>query len=376
MQRTLWGVVGLALGVFGLAGCGTYSIPRIATKGTTIMIPVPDAFGAGFGRALNETLAYEDLDPSDNPVSSTSPLDDFQRGELLFALREGPTVSSPRKTYLRVRYITRVHADEASGAALPAEVDESYINVGTPIQTGQIVAFVDIPYEIAPVGIYYVFVERWRRTARGSSYFEQVPAKLIGFNSVQLPWWSWAGVDGWGGPASSPDAGMKIRIVDQSYGSFFHDPAGGFDRWDGSYSFLDHSDDLEHLVPNLKLRIRIVDLNTLVFPAAWELTLAYPAAKFEITGATLGSLHRSGGFVSVTTAGSGEDCGGPGTAKISLIDPDRRSQWVDVVYQLRDECSRAEPGDFTQVEGTLKAYDLDGNAISPPFAYLDPQYSF
>jgi hypothetical protein len=170
---------------------------------------------------------------------------------------------------------------------------------------------------------------------------------------------------------------MKIRIVASSHGAFFHSPAGGFDRYNGDYSFRDHTGDLDHLVPNLKLRIWIGVPGSYAFPAAWEMTLAYPAGKFEITGAALGRTHRSGGLVSVSTTGSPSDCGGPGETRISVIDPDRQTQWVDVVYRLRDwNCGRAVPADFTPVANSLKAYDVNGMPLTPPVANIDPEYSF
>jgi hypothetical protein len=339
------------------------------------MIPVPDAFGAGFGRALNRTLNFGDVDPSDNVVSIDPLLDDFQRGELLFALRDGSTTNSNRITYLPVRYVTRVHADEASGASLPAE-GEGYINMGTPIPTGQIVAFVDVPY-LTPANTYYVLIERWRRISSTSNNFAKLNPKLINWNTAPLPWVGWAGFGGWGGPASSPDAGMKIRIVENEHGPFFQDPLGGFDRWNGSYSYLDHAEGLSHLVPNLNLRIWIGEPGTWILPAAWEMTLAYPAGKLEITGATLGRTHRSGGLVNVSTTDSPSGCGGPGTTHISVIDPDRQTLWVDVVYRLRDwGCGRAVLSDFTTVENSLKAYDAEGNPMVSPVADLDPEYSF
>jgi len=380
MRKTLSGFLGLALSSLGLAGCGTFSIPSIAVQGTTIVIPVPDAFGAGFGRALNQDLPFGVVDPASRVIDPTlNPLlEDFQRGELLFALRTGPTLGSSLITYLPVRYITRVHADEATGAALPPAAGEGYINVGTPVQTGQIVAFVDVP-QATPPGTWYVFIERWRRKPGASSQFEQLAPKTINFSTTTLPWHAWAGWGGWGGYVSSPDAPLKIRVVASTYGTLFHDTAWGFDRWsfDGTYAFLNYTEDLKHLVPNSKLRIRIVNPSTGEFPAAWEITLAYPAGKLEITGAALGRLHLSGGLVGVNTAGSPSGCGGSGTTRISLIDPDRYTQWVDVVYRLRDyaNCGRAIPSDFTAVENSLKAYNADGNLITA-IAYPDPEYSF
>jgi hypothetical protein len=79
----------------------------------------------------------------------------------------------------------------------------------------------------------------------------------------------------------------------------------------------------------------------------------------------------------VTIQTTGSDCTSQGTARVSLIDPERQTRWIEVVYRVRDfvRCGRAAPGDFEIVGGTHKAYNPDGNAISP-VAYLDPAYSF
>jgi hypothetical protein len=275
-----------------------------------------------------------------------------------------------------VRYITRVHLDESSGAALPAELEE-YIPIGTPLPTGQIIAFVDIPLaeQLAPER-YYVFVERWRRASSGSTQFVQLTPVPINHNYwPNNPWIGWANF--------SPDQGIPIRIVDQDPGAgdfvqeLFHHPAGGWDKWEGGYHFLDHMDDLEHLVPNPKLRIWIADFDPPTVPAAWEITLAYPAGQIEVTGATLGRTHRSGGLVSVSTTSSPSGCEGSGTTHISVIDPDQQSLWVDVAYRRRDPtCERITASDFEPVENSTKAYDLEGNPILPAVADIDQEYDF
>jgi len=373
MRRTLSGFLGLALSTLGLAGCGTFSIPRVAAQGTTIVFPVPAGFGAGFGRALNESLEYG-VNPAGCAISpdQNSPLEDFQRGELLFALRTDSDVGSNLNTYLKVRYITRVHADEASRVALPPEGDAFY-NIGTPLESGQTVAFVDIPYDVEP-NTYYVFMERWKRDPQQANCFVKQAPIMFGTK----PWLAWAGLTGWGG--QSPEAGMQIHVVASSYGSaLFHDTAFGFDKWnvDGSYSFNGYTGALDYVIPSPALRLWVGDPSTGQYPAAREFTLAYPAGKLEITGATLGGLHRSGGFVSVSTTSSPSGCDGSGTARISVIDPDKQAHWVDVVYRLRDfaQCGQAVLDDFTVVEGSQKAYNLDGNPINA-VVYLDPVYSF
>ena len=372
MRTTLSSLFGLALASLWLVGCGMVSIPRVAAQGTTIMIPVPDGFGAGFGRVLNQNV-----DPTTHistPPDPNSPLEDFQRGELLFALRTGPTSGSSLVTYLPVRFITRVHLDEATGAALPT-TGEFYLSFGTPVQTGQTLALVDIPYVTDP-GTYYVFVERWKRSPNAPYDFEQLPPVTIetgyfGWN----PWLSWAN---WTNNNSHSDRGFEIRVVASSHGALFHEPPIGFNKWNGNmnYAWREFTLDLEYLVPHPKLRIWIGNPSTLEYPAAWEITLEYPAGKLEITGAALGRRHLSGGLVSVSDAtGSPSSCGAPGTTRISLVDPERQTQWVDVVYRLRDfaGCGTAVLSDFTAVEGSLKAYNVEGNPIAS-IVYFDPKY--
>jgi len=216
-------------------------------------------------------------------------------------------------------------------------------------------------------------MERSRRNYPALSQF--VKLDPVTFSSGTVPWLAWAGLSPWGG--QTPVNGMQIRVVESS-GPLFHDTTHGFDKWnvDASYSFNDYTGTLDYVVPSPALRLWVGDPSTGAYPAAWEVTLAYPAGELEITGATLGGLHRSGGFVSVSTTGAPSGCGGPGTARISVIDPDRQAQWVDV-YRLRDfpNCGRAEPADFAEVEGSLKAYNLDGNTISA-VVVPDPVYSF
>jgi hypothetical protein len=305
------------------------------------------------------------------------PKEDFQRGELLFALWTGPTIDgSTFITYLPVRFVTRVNLDQATGAALPAAGDP-YDNVGTPVEVGQTVALVDIPEGTSP-GTRFVFVERWKRNAAPPHDFEKLPPVIIetgyfGWN----PWLSWAD---WTNGNSHSDRGFELRILTSTQGPRFLDPFRGFDqnRANLNYAWRQFGSDLSYLVPNPKLRIWIGDPSTSENPAAWEATLSFPAGKLEITGATIGRRHLSGALVRVTTeTGADPGCQDPGMARISLVDPDRLTGWVDVVYRLRDfeGCGRADINDFEVETGWPKAYGTDGETISA-FAYPDPGYSF
>jgi hypothetical protein len=222
--------------------------------------------------------------------STPAPSSDFQRGELLFALRNGPTGLEPHYD-LPVRYVTRVHADEATGAALPA-ANENYINVGTFIQTGQIVAFADVPYQTPP-GTYYVFIERWRRISATSSQFEQLAAKMINFDSASLPWRAWSGFIGY---AYSPEYGMTIRVVSLRTDCPVPQRDLGLRQVEWKYSQLNYTEDLNHLVPNLKLGSGSEILHADVSGGGDDARVSRRQVR-DHRGA-LGRINRSGGLVS------------------------------------------------------------------------------
>lgn len=376
-------IAGIVLANATLVGCGTYSIPRVAAQGTTITIPVPDWFGSGVGRVLNEYIRQQPYGPIDpitvsiqpNPTSS---LEDFQRGELLFALRLTQSPASGLLTYLPVRYITRVQVDEASRASTPAPGETSSFE-GTDPTMGQIVALVDIPYGVSP-GNYYIFIERWKRNhpLDQDKFFRDAPT----INSPEVDWLAWTGtVPFYGTP--SPEHGMPIRIVASSFGSsLFNDSVlGGYDKFFGNYSWNDFTSELESLLPRPKLTVWVKHPTTSVIPAAWEAEIDYPVGKIEILGAELGALHRSGGFVGVgPPTGSPESCSSMGSTKVSVVDPDRQSAWVNIVYRLRDfeGCGRAGAGDFAIPDSSYKAYDGGGNPLASAdrFIWVDESYSF
>jgi hypothetical protein len=245
MRRATSLGLGLVLFAGVLPGCGTFSIPQVAAQGTTILIRA-GRFRPGFGRVLNQRLAEDPTaDPAglSIPPDASSPLEDFQRGEILFALHAAQSPSSSLVTYLPVRYLTRVHLDEASGAA----TGNVYWNIGTNAQAGQVVALVDIPYAVAP-GTYYVFMERWKRSPGSSAFAKEPP---IPINSPPVGWLAWAGV---ANGVASPETPMEIRVVASSYGSsLFNDShLGGYDKWFGSYTGL-HADSISCPCPKLRI---------------------------------------------------------------------------------------------------------------------------
>ena len=108
---------GSALAVIALlvipVACGTKPIPMIAVAGTTVTIPIPDGFPTGFGRVVAGSSAADPLS-SVPAFSAASPLEDPQRGELLFSLLDS---NGTHLRYLPVAYITRVHMSPQSRSA-------------------------------------------------------------------------------------------------------------------------------------------------------------------------------------------------------------------------------------------------------------------
>lgn len=361
-----------------LTGCGTHTIPIAAVPGTTITVPVPDGFGAGFGRALNTQLStsYGSTVPGLNVPIGADYLEDYQNGELLFALY-GFTFGCVHKitfiTYLPVRYITRVHVDEASRQSMPA-VGEPPVIDGTGPMVGQVLAFVDIPGAVPAPGQYCVFVERWKRSPASPTMFEEHPPYA---NEPPAPWRGWTG---W-----YPQWGLKLNVVDPpagwpSLGFVGFNPFDVYDKVAGNYAGGQATqEELGSLAPRPKLTFWVHNVFVPPLPAAWEVAIQYPLAKIEILGVELGALHRSAAIASLgPTTGTPGGCSDLGSTKISVVDPDQEAPFANVVYRVRDfvNCGRAVEGDFAVLGGSFKAYDVNGSQISNPYFYLDNAYSF
>jgi hypothetical protein len=278
-------------------------------------------------------------------------------------------------TYLPVRYVTRVHVDEGSPAGVPAP---GIAFLGSDPSSGQVLALVDVPQEVPP-GSYYVFVERWKRDKNHPqlAFVKETPT----INTPPVNWVAWGGRDAFYG-IPNPELGMPIRIVASPYvTNRFNDAVEGYDRWFGDYSLKNFTADLPNLVPQPKFKIWVRNpAPPYEIPAAWEVVIAYSRKKIEILGVELGSADRSGAYATVS-----QPTGPPltcivknGQTKISVIDPERRSAWVEVVYRLSDfgTCGRAVVGDFSLADNTFKGYKDDGSAITDPYVWIDNAYSF
>jgi hypothetical protein len=365
--------------IFGLAllasfGCGTLPIPTVAVAGTTITIPIPSAFNPGFGRVMNEALKgkpYNEPRPVGTAVQyvAGSRLEDEQLGEMLFALHSVNDPVAGFVGYLRVRHMVRVHMDEGSRAANPAP-GETAQSSGSDWTAGQALALVDIPGDLPIEGAtdYWIFPERWKRNESDPDQFLQDQPTT---NSGGTTW------RGWG--TSDPGSGIPITIVPAVAGDHFN-PFKGWDNWftgEGNYlSSNSLADDLSDLTPRPKVTLLVLDIDALVFPAAFEVEIGYPREVVEILGMELVRAGKSEAVIAwQPDTGELGDCTSPtqGSFRISMVDPEQKTLGARIIYRLRDfaSCGRTGPGEFVPNTASLKAYDMDGSPMETVSAILD-----
>lgn len=106
-------------------------------------------------------------------------------------------------------------------------------------------------------------------------------------------------------------------------------------------------------VPPPALRLIVAD-DSQPLPAAAEVSIRYPSAVSVSRAVEVGSLG-AGSLVRVA------DDPGTRTARVRLLDPDRRAQGVALAFTLNAGASPVSAGDFSIVDQTL--YDLDGNPM-------------
>jgi hypothetical protein len=347
-------------------GCGMNAIPMVAVTGTTIAIPVPGTFNAGFGLVLNQKL---DTTPPAAQIVAGDPfleinyaasnLEDLQNGELVFSLFDdaGQFVS-----YLPAQYVTRAAVDGASRTGGGA---------GWRYSGGQVIAFVNIP-DGFPAGCstppcqppsggaqYWIHVERYRRAATDHDVFEANPITTVTTNNPNAPWLGWGTTD--------PTKGIPIQILP----GVGHQPTP-FDTWGddvGLYlSANPNPQDTDNLRPWARLGVAVFDPNSPVLPAAWTLQVHYPRHKVIIAGVDLMVNDRSGAVATWHAEGDTPYLCNPatGTLTISVADPRQLTRGVNIVYGVRafalDYCGRAVASDFT-IESGLAAYDVNGAPV-------------
>jgi hypothetical protein len=254
--------------------CAYEPVPLAAQAGTTILLPLTGEWLDG------EFIGYE------SEVTRRSGLHDDQRGELLFTLREAAQPGGTERALVN-RWVTRVYPDPASALAMNDGASSG--------QLGQVLALLDVPAGTPP-GHYVIEVSRRRRLGGLGTSHETLPAGGPGLPPIEvLP----AEID--------PSSGQPI----EKFTSYLPLVGGS-----ATSPFVE-------LYPQPKLVVRF-DWP----PAAARLSLRYPTAKVRILG-VVEDLHSSSGSIV-----RWHDSDPPGELTIDLVDPDRTTRAIAVVFDL------------------------------------------
>ncbi len=336
----------------GMISCGAQPIPLKAVAGSTITILVPPAFYPGFGRVITGDPAAA---PAYDPLN---PLEDLQRGELVFRLCEFVNCGAGQPgPWLERVAVTRVKVDEAASGVTQAGP--------LGLEKGQVIALVNLP-STGVEGDYWIQVERYRRdrTVAGLP-FEKVDT-FIYYGGWPWPWLGWGD--------SRPNFGIPIHIVPEPVGA--PTPVRGWAEFGGYNSFWIEEDDWVGVTPDPTFTI-LVPHDFGPPPAAWELKLNYPVKKMRITGVELFRHKPSEAMVRFDTNDNGSaTCSTPDDVlTIQVVDPDQKAGGVEVAFELRnftDTCGgRVDPANATEFSiASLTAYDLGGNEVAGVMAAI------
>lgn len=245
---------------------------------------------------------------------------DPQRGDVRFVLCTNESCTP--ETRLVTRYLARIHPDPASNAALSGQVSLGAMTLDSFL-LGQPVAILDVPLA-TPSGTYDL---RYVKSEAGTT----------GLN-VRL---------------------TSIQILPGTQEQF---TTLGIDQ----ATRLSVSQSLKDLVPN---PILVLDLlkDGEDLPAAARLVISHPP-QVTIRGAFEYGARGSGSIVRVVPGVTRN------TVSISLIDPDRRTSSLALVFQLTDANRPAVLSDFAVTQQTL--YDPDGAEIPIAAALSSPGNRF
>ena len=345
----------LALGV--ALGCGSYTIPRHALEGTTLVIAVPASFKPGFGRRRSDAMTNRTAPITSLPAPAYvpgHPHEDEIRGELVFSLLKrsnGQFVS-----YLPVRYVTRVHLDEGSPGGLD---DPSVATWGVAeYAKGQVLAFVDVPLGVVAAngGNHDFAINVWS-SARKPAQPSVWETLLVTIDGV---WWL-----GWG--EAQPYLGIPIDIYAGDGSTHFNDDYLGWEGNSGYYA-EDVTEELEDVVPRPKALMRVIIPATAEYPAAWEADITLPRQKGQVIGVEAASHHKSSAVAMIINPAT-PDTGcvsGNRTVRVAMADPRKRTEGVRLIVKPPDfSCSNAQRlsanNHFTI--SSVVAYDETGTEI-------------
>lgn len=355
----------LGLVLLSIVACGSEPVPRVAAAGTTISIAIPPTYRTGFGHALSDPMSRVFLTTSLNlttPYSPGSAAEDEARGELVFSLY-GPAGNF--RTYLPVRYVTRVRSDENSPAAV--ELDPGFSGAQT-------IALVDIPSQVNVPNSYTIKVERYRRSATSPHGFVREQPQLEGGD-----WVGWGQRDSNQVPYADPHLRIPLRIV-AGAGAKHNDFIGWTVAADGTLGSQttwevgsgDAQDDARDIVPGPSFGVYLHDPFAESPPGAVEFVVEYPREKIEILGVQLNRAQRSSALALLTpdTSSLPTDCTPQtGSAIVKVVDPGEITSSVAISYRLRDfaNCGRLSDAlsGVTIQSGSVRSFDRDGVEIVP-----------
>lgn len=269
-----------------------------------------------------------------------------------------------KRTFLPVRYVTRVHLDEGSPAASPASGETA---AGAFASDGQVIAFVDIPEGVGE-GPYKIRVLRYLREEGHTSSHDFLPAQ------PQLENGNW---QGWG--SGDPEGELPLYVV----GAVETSPGEGTDNtfdatgWGNFFGYL-WSEPLDDHLPAAVARPKIVltigDAIGESGPAALDFELEYPRHRIEIVGVDLKRNDRSSAIVLWEPDPQGEAaCDASettGSIKIHVLDPEEKTAQLRVAYRLLNfedpdpNCGMRLATEDLHIKTGFKAYDRDGVEIA------------
>jgi hypothetical protein len=351
-----------------LCGCGSQVIPGVVVEGTTATIAIPNDFDVGYGRRWAGTT-----DATGPPVDFSNPLEDLQRGEVIFRLYDSGTPVTNGK--LAVRYITRVMRDASSV--------NSY-NTGDNTQP---VAFLDIPCGLVNDGldkVYQIKVQRFRRNPANGFQFDPVQQSFFGANAAN-DWW------GWGSTPWTQQQMIPIRVMDSLNDTNGQQPDSSCNRFtpieawgpfgtrgdpSGSVTTgIDTQYALDSSIPLPEFRVRLASSGTTA-PYAWDLQLSYPAGRMNVFDVRLLRENPSGAIAiwkttPSTTPPPSQCASAPGTIDLHVIDPQNlasyRVRGVAITYWLINQtssCRRITESDVSIATESYRGYDANGNLLS------------
>ena len=375
-------LVGILVTAIALwAGCGSKAIPTAAFEGTTITIAIPDNFDVGFGTRLASNPGGAIATPKVFPPFQAASIseEDLQRGELVFRLQDTSSSGAIADVGLPVRWIGRAAPDPAASFLGNAE-------------GRQVVALLDLPFGLVdddptdPAKLkskdFEIMIERYRRDPTNMNNYVLVQQSYFPDNGYPaLDWFGWGADDL---PARTPpNQRIPIKVYDSELLDANETGTAGYtplEGWGASHTsgggtvrttpFF--SANLPFYTPSPEVKLRWDIATPVDRPAAWEATIEFPAQRMAVQDVRI-IRSSPGEAVLLWQSDPASDCSGPATGELKLqfADPENTYTGLSVVFapwNQTDTCwtQPLAESDFSVKPGSLKAFDVDGAAISSP----------